>query len=202
MAQNSPKFRDFFITINKGAVCYDNALEIVKELNIYLYAYIVHDKDVLLDDKGEVLGPKQEHKHIMLEVKNPISFEGMQRRFQGAHIVVPKYKKSAYQYLIHNSPNSKDEKYQYPLTDIITNDISAVKLIIETETNELFQETKFLIYIAEGVRTSYGFVKRFGLNAYKQYWGPYSDMLKQLSIDPEMQRDLQELLANNDDLPF
>lgn len=201
MTQNSPKFRDFFITINKGATCYDNALEIVKELNIHLYAYIVHDKDILLDDKGEILGPKEEHKHIMLEVKNPISFEGMQRRFQGAHIEVPKYKKSAYQYLIHNLPSAR-EKYQYPLTDIITNDISAVKLIIETETNELFQETKFLIYIAEGVRTSYGFVKRFGLNAYKQYWGPYSDMLKQLSIDPEMQRDLQELLANNDDLPF
>lgn len=201
MAVNSPKYRDFFITINQDAECYKDALEITKELNIVLYAYIVHDKDVLYDEGGEVIGPKATHKHIVIEVKNPISFSSMQKRFKGAHIEVPKYKKSAYQYLIHNLPSAR-EKYQYSLTDIISNDVSAVKLIIETETNELFYETKFLIYIAEGVRTPYSFVKRFGLNAYKQYWMAYSDMLKQLNTDQEMQRDLKELVANNDDLPF
>lgn len=203
MATNSPKYRDFFITINEGAPCYDSALDLIKETNFKLYALIVHDKDVLVNEDGETT-PKKTHKHIMLEVKNPVSFEGMSKRFEGAHIEIPKYKKSAYQYLLHNRPNAR-EKYQYALTEIITNDVSAIKFIIESETNELFYQNKFLVYIAEGVRTPYQFVKRFGLDAYKQYWKPYFDMLIQLENDQEMQYDLEAIvngMAGNDDLPF
>lgn len=202
MATNSPKYRDFFITINKGAKCYEDALEIVKELNYELYGLILHDSDVLVNDDG-TLTPKAEHKHLMFELKNPVSFKKMQERFAGAHIIVPKYKKSAYQYLVHNSPNSK-EKYQYSLDKIITNDREQIEYIIETEDSELFRQNKFLVYIAEGTRTPYQFVKRFGLDAYKQYWKPYEDMLHNLNNDEEMQRDLQALInkIDDDDLPF
>lgn len=203
MATNSPKYRDFFVTINEGAPSYEKALEIVQELNLKLYAYIVHDKDVLVSEEGETT-PKKTHKHIMIEVKNPISFEGMQKRFEGAHIEIPKYKKSAYQYLLHNRPNAR-EKYQYSLSEIITNDISAVKFIIESETSELFYQNRFLTYIAEGTITPYQFVKRFGLDAYKQYWKPYADMLIQLENDEEMQSDLETLkcgMASTEELPF
>lgn len=201
---NSPKYRDFFITINKEAKSYENALEIAKELNFKLYALITHDKDELIDKAtGEHNGKKPEHKHLMIELKNPVSFNAMQKRFEGAHIDIPKYKKSAYQYLIHNSPRSKGEKYEYSLEEIITNDISLVKHIIETETNELFIETKFLIYMVEGVRTPYSFAKRFGLNAFKQYWYAYNEMLKQALDDEEMQADIKAIeLSMNDDLPF
>ena len=203
MATNSPKYRDFFITINKGAECYEDALEIVKELNFKLYALILHDKDVLEDEDGTIK-PKSEHKHLMFELKNPVSFNKMQERFKGAHIIVPKYKKSAYQYLVHNSPNSKGEKYQYSLDEIITNDRQQIEYIISTEDSELFRQNKFLVYIAEGTRTAYQFVKRFGLDAYKQYWKPYEDMLRNLDSDEEMQRDLQALInkIDDDDLPF
>lgn len=203
MATNSPKYRDFFITINKGAECYEDALEIVKELNYKLYALILHDKDTIIDEDG-TLKPKSEHKHLMFELKNPVSFNKMQERFKGAHIIVPKYKKSAYQYLVHNSPNSKGEKYQYSLDEIITNDKQQIEYIIETEDSELFRQNKFLVYIAEGTRTAYQFVKRFGLDAYKQYWKPYEDMLRNLESDEEMQRDLQALInkIDDDDLPF
>lgn len=201
---NSPKYRDFFITINKDASCYENALEIAKETNYRLYALIVHDKDEIIDkETGEHKGKKAEHKHLMLEVKNPVSFSAMQKRFEGAHIEIPKYKKSAYQYLIHNSPRSKGEKYEYSLEEIISNDIQSVKYLIETETSELFQQNRFLYYIAEGTRTSYQFVKRFGLDAYKQYWKPYSEMLAQLDHDEEMQHDLNKILVDmENDLPF
>lgn len=203
MATNSPKYRDFFITINKGAECYEDALEIVKELNYKLYALILHDKDTIIDEDG-TLKQKSEHKHLMFELKNPVSFNKMQERFKGAHIIVPKYKKSAYQYLVHNSPNSKGEKYQYSLDEIITNDKQQIEYIIETEDSELFRQNKFLVYIAEGTRTAYQFVKRFGLDAYKQYWKPYEDMLRNLESDEEMQRDLQALInkIDDDDLPF
>lgn len=200
---NSPKYRDFFITINEDAECYENALEIVKELNFKVYALIVHDKDTIVNEDGTT-EPKRVHKHIMLELRNPVSFNAMTKRFAGAHLDIPKYKKSAYQYLIHNSPRSKGTKYQYELTDIISNDMNLVKYTIETEQSEVFVQNKFLHYIAEGVRTSYQFVKRFGLDAYKQYWKPYTDMLAQLDTDLEMQHDLKLILDStwDDDLPF
>ena len=201
---NSPKFRDYFITINKDADCYDRALEIVKELNFKLYALIVHDKDVIVNEDGTTQ-PKAEHKHIMMELKNPVSFNAMQERFKGAHIDIPKYKKSAYQYLVHNSPNSRGVKYQYDTTEIISNDLNSVKYIIETETSEVFKQNMFLVYIVQGVRTAYQFVKRFGLDAYKQYWKPYSDMLANLECDEEMRNDYMKLMNEQkfgDDLPF
>lgn len=204
MASNSPKYRDYFITINQGAECYDDVEEIVKELNYKLYALITHDKDELIDQETGERTPKPTHKHLMFELHNPVSFNKMQERFKGAHIVIPKYKKSAYQYLLHNSPRSKSEKYQYPLEDIITNNLTEFKLIIESETFELFHENQFIIYIAEGTRTPYQFAKRFGLNAYKQYWKPYNDMLREIDNDPEMTEDIKKLIDSelNEDLPF
>lgn len=196
--------------MNKDAECYEKALEIAKELNYKLYALIVHDKDKQINENGEVMQDangndliKPTHKHLMVELKNPISFNSMQNKFKGAHIDIPKYKKSAYQYLVHNSPHSKGIKYRYDTNEIISNDLNAVKYLIETETSELFQQNRFLYYIAEGTRTSYQFVKRFGLDAYKQYWKPYSEMLAQLDIDLEMQEDLKRILNDMaNDLPF
>lgn len=206
MGTNSPKFRDYFITINKGAPCYEDALEIVKETNYKLFGLIVHDKDVLIE-QDETTGemkqtPKAVHKHIVLEVKNPVSFEAMKNRFQGAHIETIKFKKSAYQYLVHNSPKSK-EKYQYTTDEIISNDLQAVKFAIETEDFEVFKENNWLRYIAEGTRTAYQFTKRFGLNVYKQYWKAYADMLENLNTDEEMQADYRDMLKTiEDEAPF
>lgn len=207
MGANSPKFRDFFITINQGAPCYEEALEIVKnQLNTKLYALIVHDKDILREvdeETGAVIEtPKKTHKHIVVECKNPVSFQAMKKRFEGAHIETIKYKKSAYQYLIHNSPKSK-EKYQYSPDEIISNDLQAVKFAITTEDYEVFKENNWLRYMAEGTKTAYQFTKRFGLNIYKQYWKPYSDMLNNLQHDEEMQNDLEQMQkALEEELPF
>ena len=205
MPSNSPRSRDYFITINQGAKSYDEALEIVKSLNTKLYAAIYHDKDILQekDENGVITEkPKKKHLHIVLELKNPTSFNSIQNKFEGAHIETPRYKKSAYQYLIHNSPRSK-EKYQYSPDEIISNDLKAVKFYIESEDYEIFKENMWLRYMAEGTRTSYQFTKRFGLNVYRQYWKPYSDMLKELNVDEEMQHDLEALeKALEDELPF
>lgn len=198
MGANSPKYRDYFVTINESAKSYEKALEILKELNYKLYAFIVHDSDVLREtqEDGTIKEtPKKTHKHIVVELRNPISFNSMQAKFEGAHIETIKYKKSAYQYLIHNTPNAK-EKYQYPLDNIISNDIQAVKFAIESETFEVFKENNWLRYMAEGTRTPYQFTKRFGLNVYKQYWKPYADMLANLTQDEEMQYDLQEVMKH------
>lgn len=205
MGTNSPKFRDYFVTINEGAECYEHALEEVKELNYKLYAAIYHDKDILIEmnEQGEIVEtPKKKHLHIVVELKNPISFQSMQKHFAGAHIETIRYKKSAYQYLVHNSPKSH-EKYQYATEEIITSDIEAVKYAIETEDFEIFKENLWLRYMAEGVRTPYQFVKRFGLNIYKQYWKQYADMLENLMHDEEMQADMERIKQKiEDELPF
>ena len=149
MQSNSPRSRDYFITINQGAKSYDEALEIVKSLNTKLYAAIYHDKDILQekDENGVITEkPKKKHLHIVLELKNPTSFNSIQNKFEGAHIETPRYKKSAYQYLIHNSPRSK-EKYQYSPDEIISNDLKAVKFYIESEDYEIFKENMWLRYI-------------------------------------------------------
>ena len=126
----------------------------------------------------------------------------MQNKFEGAHIEMPRYKKSAYQYLIHNSRNSR-EKYQYSPDEIISNDLTAVKFYIESEDYEIFKENMWLRYMAEGTRTPYQFTKRFGLNVYRQYWKPYSNMLKELDVDEEMQHDLEAIeTALEEELPF
>ena len=204
---SSPKNRDYFITINQTAECYEDALDIVKELNTKLYALIIHDKDVLteIDKEGVYIEtPKAIHKHIVIELNNPITFQSIKNHFKGAHIEVIKYKKAAYQYLLHESPHSKGEKYNYPLKDIISNNLKEIEYAISAEEGlEIFKENMFLSYIAEGIITPYQFTKRFGLNVYKQYWRSYADMLEQLKYDAEMMKDLKAIKeAMQNDLPF
>ena len=198
----SPKYRDYFITVNKGAESFENAFDIVGDLNYVLYAYIVHDKDKEIQEDGS-LTPKKLHKHIVVELKNPITFKSMQDKFKGAHIENIKYKKAAYQYLIHNRPNAR-EKYQYDLKEIVSNNLPAVKEAINQEEGlRLFAENQFLLYIAEGITTPYRFVKCFGLNSYKQYWRPYSEMLSLSQSDEDMIRDLEQVKKQlEDELPF
>lgn len=205
MATNSPKSRDYFITINQGAECYDDVLNIVQELNYKLYAFIVHDKDYIVNDDGTTT-LKPTHKHVVFELANPLSFNSIQNKFKGAHIVAPKFKKSAYQYLLHNTNNSK-EKYQYDFDEIITNNANQLKFIIESETHELFYENQFLLYWAQGTRTPYQFTCRFGLNAYKQYWRAYLEVFATAEHDVELQNDIrqmEETLKKDQelDLPF
>lgn len=203
---NSPKYRDFFITINQGASCYNELENILRnDCNYKLFAMIKHDKDINREfDQNGILHEvsKKEHYHIMLELKNPISLSSIKSKFEGAHIEIPRYKKSAYQYLLHNSPNSK-EKYQYAFENIISNNPDEIKQIIESETYELFFENMFVRYLAQGVRTPYQFAKRFGLNAYKQYWSAYSEMIRQITIDEELRHDIEEMQTILDnELPF
>lgn len=190
----SPKCRDYFVTINENAECYTQALDILKDLNYTLYAFIIHDKDLNYNEQTGEYEPKRIHKHFVVELKNPITFQSMLNKFKGAHIQVVKYKKAAYQYLLHESPLSK-EKYNYKIDELISNNIEAVKNAIQQEEGlEIFSENQFLLYIAQGTRTAYQFTKRFGLNCYKQYWRSYSDMLELSKTDEEMQNDLQTIV--------
>lgn len=210
MASNSPKYRAYFITINEGAPCYDNALDIAKEMRHEIYALITHDKD--LDENGE---RKKTHKHLVLELVNPIAFTSMQNHFKGAHIEPVKYKKSAYQYLIHNSLTSK-EKYQYELNAIVSNNFELVKEIIESEEVETFNEAKVLLYHYQGITTQYLFFKHFGIETTKKYWPTYKQLCDEVNMvlicvnqhdelsdqQRELLNDYQSMINAYNDMPF
>lgn len=197
MKNETSKSRCFFITANESAECYASMLEAIKDCNYTLYALIKHDKDV--NEDGTF---KKEHYHAMVELANPVSFLSMQKRFKGAHIEIPNFKKSAYQYLVHNSPKSKT-KYQYSLDEIVTNSKESIKSIIESEEIEPFIENNFLRYIAQGCDTQYRFVKRFGFEQYYKYWKTYYQMILELKVDREMQEDFQKVdNALNEEMPF
>lgn len=210
MAVNSPKYRAYFVTINEGAPCYDNALDIAKEMRHELYALITHDKDI--DEDGL---PKKTHKHLVIELVNPIAFTSMQNHFKGAHIEPIKYKKSAYQYLIHNSLTSK-EKYQYELKAIVSNNFELVKEIIESEEVETFNEAKVLLYHYQGITTQYLFFKHFGIETTKRYWPTYKQLCDEINYviiaksqrdeltnqQQELLEDYQAVINAYNDLPF
>lgn len=206
MSITSPKYRNYFITINQGAESYENALEIVKDLNTSLYALIVHDKDEELDDEG-VFIPKKVHKHLCVELRNAITFQSMQKKFVGAHIEVMKYRKASYQYLVHNRPNAK-EKYQYDTSAIISNNLDSVKDIINAEEGAReFSEYDFIRYIAEGITTAFQFAKIFGLRVYKEYWRAYWEMISLSEHDIEMIKAINDMRKTimeeqEEELPF
>lgn len=210
MGTNSPKNRAYFITINESAPCYDEALEIAKNMKVELYALIIHDKDI--DENGQ---RKKTHKHLVLELVNPIAFTSMQKHFKGAHVEVVKYKKSTYQYLIHNSPLSQ-EKYQYELNAIVSNNFELVKEIITSEEVETFNEAKVLLYHYRGITTQYLFFKHFGLETTKKYWTTYKQLCDEINQvifaketgadlteqQQELFNDYQAMVIASNDLPF
>lgn len=78
---SSPKYRDYFITINKSAECYEEIEQIIQTCNYKLYGLITHDKDYKVENDNLI--PKETHKHLMIELKNPVSFDSMKNKFKG-----------------------------------------------------------------------------------------------------------------------
>lgn len=208
MPSEEKKYRRWFIEVHQNAECYEQVLDIIIETNYDLYAYIVHDSDIELItlENGEVIEkPKATHKHFCLELKNAVTFNSIAKKFKGAHIEQMLYRKKAYQYLTHSNDNAK-EKYQYAFENIITNDAERVKNIQsqEEEDKEYFNENKIILYMAQGTLTKYSFVKRFGLDSYKQYGRQYMELVSEIAFDQQLQEDIEKAKKEiiEQELPF
>lgn len=207
MTNEDNKYKRWFVEVNQKAECYENVLDIIKETNFDLYAYIIHDSDIEITslETGEVIEkPKTTHKHFCLELINGITFKSMQKKFKGAHIEVMQYRKKAYEYLTHSNENAK-EKYQYAFENIITNDCERIKEILTQEEElEYFNERKFILYMAQGTLTKFAFAQRFGLEVYKRYGRQYMEMVAEIDHDTQLQNTIakarQEIM--DQDLPF
>lgn len=190
MSEKSDRSRLFFLTAHKNAPCFEHMEEILKDGKFELYALILHDKDI--EEDGTITPP---HWHAVLECPNARTFNAIRKQFEGAHIVIPDYKKSTYQYLLHNSPNSK-EKYQYDFEKIISNSPESVKAIIESEEYEPFQVNRVNEYIVEGTTTAFRFNNRFGFDQYCKYWKNFYLYYKEVINDTEAQSALDEIERN------
>lgn len=198
---NSPKYRDYFITANQGAECYEKLQDIILSLKYERYAWIIHDKDFEVLEDG-TLRPKKTHKHLCLELTNPLSFNSIQKKFAGAHIEAMKLKQASYQYLIHNRPNAK-EKYQYSLDEIITNDPNGLKALMEREIKEVFNPDRVFFYMARGIYTSIQFLNVFGYETWKREWKDYDRLARDARADTEGQELIKQAFDTlNDELPF
>lgn len=96
---------------------------------IRAYAYILHDKD--LTEQGT---PKEVHIHLLIKTVNTCTVEAVKKWFKGFTdekglpintLAQPMHDiTSSFDYLTHDTEQSRAEgKYQYPKTDIVSNDI-------------------------------------------------------------------------------
>lgn len=78
------KKRDFFLTINEKAECFQNGLATYENMPEYLNStfsainYACWDEEI--GDNGNL------HLHLFLSLENPVSFSSMIKKFKGAHI--------------------------------------------------------------------------------------------------------------------
>lgn len=157
MATNTSdlKTRNWFITINKGAKCYQS----IDSTSIKSLPYI-HNWYMITHKVGQA----QEHKHVVITTKNAIRFASVQDMFQGANIEVSKDINASVQYLTHKN-NLDKEQYQFDV--ILTNNPVQLKKLYNELSKELFDANEILKYYEEGCTSFIAFYKRFGANIAK-----------------------------------
>ena len=95
------------------------------------YAYIVHDKD--LDKEGKV---KEKHLHILLQLNNAMTLTAVRSLFPvgASTLAQPVFDKAdCFNYLTHKD---KPDKYQYPDTDIVADNIEYWKGLQKGECDD------------------------------------------------------------------
>lgn len=111
-------------TRNVELILYDiehvyRCLSICKKNN-YDYSYIYHDKDIKINDNGEIDGFKKGHYHFQVYNEHQKELDTWGEIFGIKSVYIQKIlnKKSAIRYLIHADNN---DKFQYDVTSIVSN---------------------------------------------------------------------------------
>lgn len=153
MTSNRAKY--WFITINKGAKCFDKVFDITLEQTNCTYYLILHDRDNI----------KQEHYHLVILYQNARTFESISKKYEGAHIEQCDYPVKAIRYLIHKD---NPEKEPYTIDEIQHNDDRKhLEEIMQEQLVEPFDPNKIQYYYYEGYRSFLDFYGRFGANINK-----------------------------------
>jgi len=149
------RIRHFFITINGGASCFKNAVEITKEANAKHYAIILHDKD--FDEvTGQEIAP---HFHAFVVFEHAKTFQAVAKHFEGAHIEASKSPSSSARYLLHASFKGKG-KASYAISELITDNAQWYEGV--SKELEAFDTNRIEEYYAEGCKDILAYYRRFG----------------------------------------
>lgn len=185
----------FFITVNKGAKCFDSLRSCLGLLEQPVFsAYILHDKD-----------GAEEHFHVLLSFNKRHTAGVIMDTFEGAHVEIVSIIGSVAKYLLHRTPGSEaDGKYAYDESEIITSNPRYFSTLLNQPEIEPFDPNSIELYVAEGTVTFLEFYRRFGVGI-NSFRGLIHEVLA--SITQEAQKDIAlrnaERLAEQDDgLPF
>lgn len=166
MERKVNKVRNWFLTINQEAECFNEVKTILANYEKAEFSAILHDKD----------NAEQPHWHVCILFKNARTFETMQNTFKGAHIEVMESKYNCFRYLLHL--DDKD-KFQYDIKEVFERGNNTEYYIEHDEYIKL--DTESLIeHIKNGeVRTFYDAVMVFGLKQCTTYRNSINQILEE-----------------------
>lgn len=166
MERKVNKVRNWFLTINQEAECFNEVKTILANYEKAEFSAILHDKD----------NAEQPHYHVCILFKNARTFETMQNTFKGAHIEVMESKYNCFRYLLHL--DDKD-KFQYDIKEVFERGNNTEYYIEHDEYLKL--DTESLIeHIKNGeVRSFYDAVMVFGLKQCTVYRNSINQILEE-----------------------
>lgn len=140
------------------------------------YFYIIHEAEE--EDK-------EEHIHLILTFKNEKSFKQIQELFKGSHIEPTKDKIQSIKYLLHLGIENKK---QYSIEQIFTNDINYTQWVIKNTYKEKFNSNDILKDIYEN-----------GLTSITEFYIKYGSQIQQYIylIKTLIQESKEESILNN-----
>lgn len=166
--------RKWFITINKGASCFDEIDLIVNDLERCKFAYILHNQD----------NEEQPHYHLILSFDNARSFESVQKSFEGAHVENIKYFHMTCQYLIHKNDSNK---FQYDITNVVSNFEFANYLNVD-EFMHLDTTDLTLSILTNEITNLFDACYKYGINQVNLYKNLISDLIMTSKTMSESER--------------
>lgn len=181
--------RNWFITINPNANCYQQLGCIIKSEKCLHYAYIKHSAENESENDG--------HIHLCIEYKDAKTFTSIQSKFDGAHIEQMQYKNMSYQYLIHK--NDSDKK-QYSIDDVITNDKEYYINMLDSDEYVKIEYDTLIEEINKGNNTIIALTKVFGYYQIKNNLSMVKAFIAEsqhTSILEQYERNVQDLLTEN-----
>lgn len=166
------KTRNWFITINKGADCYQNIDSISLKQMPYIknWYFVIHKA-----------GQEQEHKHVVFTAKNAIRFGSVKEMFPGANIEVSKDINASVQYLTHKNNVDKE---QYDKSLVLSNNPVQFEKLYNELSKEMFNADNIIQYYEQGCTSFLAFYKRFGANISK-YQSLIKNVLSEINSNTE-----------------
>lgn len=184
---NDIRDRNWFITVNKEAKCFQDIQSIIEKSKPVWFALILHDRD----------NEKQEHYHLVIKYKDAKTFSAIQNIFEGGHIEKVQDINASTQYLLHLNDPMKEQYFDY---EIITNDKNLTSRYLQAQTIlEQFNPNMLDDYVSvDGLTLYIQFVRRFGVEQVKKYRADINQCIEDRYQERKALKDYKQLMAKKE----